>query len=73
MAGSSIRRRDDNSEFADSLGSGHAAAGNGSPAANRVDLLTTVMHELGHVLGFGTAIRSTSCSQPCRWVMTFPR
>ena len=26
----------------------------GSPAANRVDLLTTVMHELGHVLGYRT-------------------
>ena len=28
------------------------AAGNNSPATHRVDLLTTVMHEMGHVLGY---------------------
>ena len=39
-------------EFADVLGPHTLAAGNGSPAAQRVDLLTTVMHEMGHVLGF---------------------
>jgi hypothetical protein len=40
-----------NSEFANLLGPHALGAGSGSPAANRVDLLTTVMHELGHVLG----------------------
>ncbi len=43
----------DDSEFADALGPYTLAAVNGSPAANRVDLLTAVMHEMGHVLGFG--------------------
>jgi hypothetical protein len=33
------------------LGPHTLAAGNGSPAAQQVDLLTTVMHEMGHVLG----------------------
>ncbi len=42
----------DDVEFADVLGPYALAAGNGSPAANRVDLLTTVMHEMGHVLGY---------------------
>ena len=41
----------DNSEFATVLGPYALQAQNGSPAANRVDLLTTVMHEMGHVLG----------------------
>ena len=39
-------------EFADVLGPNALAAQNGSPAANRVDLLTTVMHEMGHLLGY---------------------
>jgi hypothetical protein len=43
----------DDLEFADPLGPYAWAATSGSPAAQRVDLLTTVMHEMGHVLGFG--------------------
>ena len=43
----------DDAEFADVLGPHALGALGGSPAANRVDLLTTVMHELGHVVGFG--------------------
>ena len=43
---------DDDSEFADVLVAHTLAAQAGSPAANRVDLLTTVMHEMGHVLGY---------------------
>jgi hypothetical protein len=39
-------------EFADVLGAYTLGARDGSPAANRADLLTTVMHELGHVLGY---------------------
>ena len=42
----------DDSEFADVLGPGTLAANNSSPAANRADLLTAVMHEMGHVLGY---------------------
>jgi len=42
----------DNSEFPNRLGQYTLGADSGSPAANRVDLLTTVMHELGHVLGY---------------------
>ena len=42
----------DDLEFADVLGPNALAARNGSPAAHRVDLLTTVMHEMGHALGF---------------------
>ena len=43
----------DDLEFANVLGPNTLATGNGSPAAQRVDLLTTVMHEMGHVLGYG--------------------
>ncbi len=43
----------DDSEFADALGPYTLAAVNGSPATNRVNLLTAVMHEMGHELGFG--------------------
>jgi len=43
----------DDSEFTDPLGPYALAARNESPAANRVDLLTTVMHEMTHVLGYG--------------------
>jgi hypothetical protein len=43
----------DDSEFADAVGPYSLAAVNGGPAANRVDLLTAVMHEMGHELGFG--------------------
>jgi hypothetical protein len=42
----------DDGEFADLLGAHTLAARKESPTANRVDLLTTVMHELGHVLGY---------------------
>jgi len=42
----------DDHEFA-SDGEGHLAAISGSEADGRMDLLTVVMHELGHVLGFG--------------------
>ncbi len=43
----------DDSEFSTSLGPYALAAPAGSAAADRVDLLTTVMHEMSHVLGFG--------------------
>jgi cyclophilin family peptidyl-prolyl cis-trans isomerase len=43
----------DDSEFSDRLGPYALAAPSGSPAANRVDLLTTVMHEMTHLLGYG--------------------
>jgi hypothetical protein len=42
----------DDVEFATHLGADTLAAANGSLAAARVDLLTTVMHEMGHVLGY---------------------
>ena len=42
----------DDVEFAEHLGADTLAAANGSLAAARVDLLTTVMHEMGHVLGY---------------------
>ena len=42
----------DDSEFSNVLGPHELTARNGSPAAERVDLLTTVMHEMGHVLGY---------------------
>jgi hypothetical protein len=42
----------DDLEFAEVLSPTSLAARNDSPAANRVDLLTTVMHEMGHVLGY---------------------
>ena len=43
----------DDEEFANHLpASPELVADNGSPAANRVDLLTTVMHEMGHILGY---------------------
>jgi hypothetical protein len=32
---------------------GSLVAGNGSAAAGRIDLLTVLLHELGHLLGFG--------------------
>ncbi len=43
---------DDDAEFSDRLGGTTLAADAASPASRRVDLLTTVMHEMGHVLGF---------------------
>jgi hypothetical protein len=43
----------DDAEFADLLGPDALAARKGTTASQRVDLLTTVMHEMGHVLGFG--------------------
>ena len=43
----------DDREFADMLGPYALAARKGTAAANRVDLLTTVMHEMSHVLGYG--------------------
>ena len=42
----------DDTEFVKLLGSGSLAAQKGTSAATRVDLLTTVMHEMGHVLGY---------------------
>jgi hypothetical protein len=42
----------DDLEFASVSGPHSLAAGIASPAAQRVDLLTTVMHEMGHVLGY---------------------
>jgi hypothetical protein len=43
----------DDLEFADVLGQHAVAATADIPAATRVDLLTAVMHEMGHVLGYG--------------------
>jgi len=42
----------DDAEFVKVLGSDSLAAQKGTSAATRVDLLTTVMHEMGHVLGY---------------------
>jgi hypothetical protein len=42
----------DDAEFAAAIGADARAAQAGSPAANRVDLLTTVMHEMSHLLGY---------------------
>ena len=42
---------DDDVEFPASLGHGAMQASLESPAAGRADLLTTVMHEMGHELG----------------------
>jgi hypothetical protein len=42
----------DDSEFVKAPDSDSLAAQKGTPAATRVDLLTTVMHEMGHVLGY---------------------
>ena len=41
----------DDVEFAHRVASTELAAGTGSPADGRIDLLTVMMHELGHVLG----------------------
>ena len=43
----------DDLEFANLLAPHTLAAQKNSPAVQRVDLLTTVMHEMGHVLGYG--------------------
>jgi probable HAF family extracellular repeat protein len=42
---------DDDGEFSDLLGSNTLVARTQTAAANRVDLLTTVMHEMAHILG----------------------
>ena len=42
----------DNTEFSEPLGPDTLAAAPGAAAAGRVDLLTAVMHEMGHVLGY---------------------
>jgi hypothetical protein len=42
----------DDLEFTSVSGPHSLAAGSASPAAQRIDLLTTVMHEMGHVLGY---------------------
>jgi hypothetical protein len=42
---------DDDSEFTGLLGSNALVARKQTDAANRVDLLTTVMHEMSHILG----------------------
>jgi hypothetical protein len=42
----------DDAEFAALTGSRSLAGRTGTSAATRVDLLTTVMHEMGHVLGY---------------------
>jgi hypothetical protein len=41
----------DDAEFVGRLTSGSLSARKDTPAATRVDLLTTIMHEIGHVLG----------------------
>jgi hypothetical protein len=43
----------DDSEFGNVVSLGELQAGPGSPAFGRIDLLTVVEHELGHVLGLG--------------------
>jgi hypothetical protein len=43
---------EDNSEFIPQNGDGKLEANASSPAYGDMDLLTAVMHELGHVLGF---------------------
>lgn len=45
----------DDVEFAVQLDAYSLAADQDSPAALRADLLTTVMHEFGHVLGYDHA------------------
>ncbi len=42
----------DDTEFRGQNAEGELVAGSGSPAYGDMDLLTVVMHELGHVLGF---------------------
>ena len=42
----------DDVEFSDLLGPNRLGAGSLTSAARRADLLTTVMHEMGHVLGY---------------------
>ena len=46
---------DDDVEFSDLLGPNRLGAGSLTSAAQRADLLTTVMHEMGHVLGYNHA------------------
>jgi len=43
----------DDSEFRRDVSKGPFPADSGIPASQRMDLLTAVMHELGHILGFG--------------------
>ncbi|MFL5337504.1 MAG: matrixin family metalloprotease, partial [Geminicoccaceae bacterium] len=43
----------DNEEFAGHGNGGELLAAPSSPAFGRADLLTVVLHELGHVLGLG--------------------
>jgi len=49
----------DDSEFTNTSFAGELLAPPGSPAFSRVDLLTVVEHELGHVLGLGDLDPST--------------
>jgi len=42
---------EDNAEFNYDIASGQFVAISGTPANERVDLLTVVLHELGHLLG----------------------
>jgi Ca2+-binding RTX toxin-like protein len=44
---------DDNSEFLTTLSEFRSAANAGSDAFGRIDLLTVLLHEIGHVLGYG--------------------
>lgn len=46
----------DDAEFTSIDGSSSLTAMEGTAAANRVDLLTTVMHEMGHLLGYGDTV-----------------
>jgi len=45
----------DDAEFADPDGDGLYSAVDGSSAEGRMDLLTVVLHEIGHVLGMSHA------------------
>jgi hypothetical protein len=46
----------DDSEFAFAADAAHGTAPAGSPAYGQMDLLTVVMHELGHVLGLADLV-----------------
>ena len=46
----------DDAEFTSISGSDSLTALEGTAAASRVDLLTTVMHEMGHLLGYGDTV-----------------
>ena len=67
----------DNSEFPIAAGPNSFLATSGSPAVERFDLLTVVLHELGHLIGqdhFEFQRRSRQCDErePGRWCRRVP-